>query len=801
MSSLSAAWRGLRAQPGFAVVAVLTMALAVGANTAIFSAYDQLVLHPVTIPDPDSLVAIWFNNPQRNVQTWSSSVPRFDEMREDTSVFSSYGLSAFDNVTLTGRGEPLQLTALRVNATFLPTLGVLPSRGRNFVAAEDVSNGPAVCILADELWQSRFGGDPAIVGQAIQLDGGSWQVIGVMPPHLSAPFGQVQIVIPRVFEGSGLTPAQVAVGATFAQPIARLRPGLTIDQARQRLVAFSAAYRQRHPANLDAGNVSDPRSFVGSLVGGVQPTMVTLVGAVACVLLIACANIAALFLSRLLSRSKEIAVRLSLGATRALVVRQCLAESFVVSLVAGVVGVGLTLGALRALQVVVASQLPPNTVLAMHWRAFAFTAFVTIVTTVLTGLVPALQASRPAMVEELKDAGRGSSSARGAGFRRGLVVGEVGLCVVLLVGAGLLLTTFLKLEAAPLGFESAGVASASVTLSASRYNTPDRQVDFFARVIGHLAAEPGVISAAAAANMPLNCCFRTAYGLAGVPLPPAGQRPVVNLNVVTEGYFSMLRIQLAGGRFFTADDRSGGPGVCIVNETFGRKLFAGQSAVGQSLLIGAGRKTEIVGVIRDVKDLGASAATPEELYLPLTQLPQAVSIVAARTTGDPAMLEGAFRRAVLATDPTLAVSTFVTLPSTVATSLGPQRLAATLLTLFAGLALALALTGLYAVLAYLVAQRRIEIGIRMALGASRRRVIGLMMQSGLSLVGVGLALGLVVAGLAARAIRQQLFGVPPVDVTLDVTVAGCFAVVAALACLLPSWRASRIDPLVAFRLK
>ena len=801
MSNLSAAWRGLRAQPGFAVVAILTMSLAIGANTAIFSAYDQLVLHPVTIPDPDSLVAIWFNNPLRGVQTWSSSVPRYDEMREDTSVFSSFGLSVFDNVTLTGRGEPVQLNALRVSASFLPTLGVLPARGRNFSAEEDVANGPAVCILADELWKNRFGGDPAVVGEAIQIDGTSWQVIGIMPAHLSAPFGQVQIVIPRVFQAFGLTPAQIAAGGTFAQPIARLRPGRTMNQARERLAAFSAGYKERHPANVDAGNISEPRSFVSSIVGGVQPTMLTLVGAVGCVLLIACANIASLFLSRLLSRSKEIAIRLSLGATRAVVVRQCIAESFLVSFGASIAGVGLTLGSLRALQLVVASQLPPNTVLTMHWRAFVFTAIVAVATTILTGLMPAIQASRPAMIDELKDSVRGSSSARGGSLRRGLVVGEVTLCIVLLVGAGLLLTTFLRLEEAPLGFDSTGVASAAVALSASRYKAPAQQVEFFERVIERLRAEPGVVNAAVSANLPLGCCYRTAYGLAGVPIPPAGQRPVVNLNVVTPDYFAMLRIPLAAGRLLTADDRAGGPGVCVINETFGQKLFPRQSAIGQHLLVGAGRPTEIVGVIRDVKDVGAAAATPEELYLPLAQLPQAGSIIAARTTRDPAILDSAIRRAVSAADPALAVSGFVPLETSVAASFGPQRLAATLLTLFAGIALVLALSGLYAVLAYLVAQRTLEIGIRMALGATRRTVVGLTMRSGLSLVGIGLALGLIGAGASARLIRQQLFGVQAIDPLLYVAVAALFTMVAALACLLPSWRAARIDPLVAFRLK
>ena len=329
MRNLRVAARTLRNSAGFTSIVVLTLAVAIGANTAMFSIYDRLVLNPVTLPNPDSLVAIWFNNPQRSTQSPSISVPRFEELRTQTQSFSSIGVSAFDSFTLTGSGDPTQITALRVSASFFPTLGVLPARGRNFTAEEDLPNGPAVCIVSHELWQARFGGHESIVGETIQLSGMAWQIVGVMPPRLTTPFAQVQVFAPRIAEVSGLTAAQIQGAATFAQAIARLKPGVTLEQAGTELATFSKRYHDRYPARLDANNVSEPRLFVATLVSGITPTMYTLLGAVACVLLIACANVASLFLGRLLKRRKEIAVRLSLGATRGDIVRQFLAESLI----------------------------------------------------------------------------------------------------------------------------------------------------------------------------------------------------------------------------------------------------------------------------------------------------------------------------------------------------------------------------------------------------------------------------------------------------------------------------------------
>jgi predicted permease len=612
----------------------------------------------------------------------------------------------------------------------------------------------------------------------------------------------VQLFAPRVFEAGGLTFVQVNAGATFAQPIARLRAGVSIEQARAELAAFSAGYQQRHPASIDANNVSEPRPFVASLVAGIAPGIYALLGAVACVLVIACANVSSLLLARLLKRQKEIALRLSIGATRGMLVRQFLLETLVIASAASLLGVLLANWGLAALQSAIASQLPPNTTLSLNWRTLLVSAAVAFGCTLLTGLLPALQASRVDVAEQLKDAGRGSSASRGRRARQTLIVGEVMLSVVLLAGAALLLVTFMRLQRTPAGFEPHGAAAAFVGLAGNRYATPPQQIDFFTRVVEALRAQPGVSEAAVSLGIPLSGgAARTSYGVAGRPLPPLGQRDLVTFNVVSDRFFDLLEIPFVDGRNFNPDDRLTSPRVCVINQTLANRLFPNRSAVGESLLLGPDGSTriEIVGVIRDVKTLGVNLPVPDEMYLPARQRAQPGLNLLARTTGDPAQLQSAIRRAVAEVDASQATSFFATLDSTVILSLGTQRLVAMLTTIFAAIAFGLALVGLYSVMACFVSQRRNEIGIRMALGATRRQVVALVMRNGLALVGLGLLLGTGAAALSGRAIRQLLFGIDPANPWIYLVVASAFALVAAIACLGPSLRASRIDPISALR--
>jgi predicted permease len=802
MADLRFALRSLLKTPGFTAVAVLTIAVGIAANTALFSIFDRLVLNPITLPQPSSLVAIWTNNPSLNFNAPAVSWPRFEEIRAQAKSFSSVGLSAFDNFTLTGNGEPTQLQGQRVSAGFFPTLGVMPARGRNFAPEEDVPNGPAVCIISHELWQTQFGGRDTLLGENIQLNGQSWQVVGIMPPQLSPPFRQVQVFAPRVFEVGGLTPIQVQNGAGYAQPIARLKPGVSLEQAKADLAAVSKGYAEKFAAKLDANNLSEPRDFVGALVGNLKPTFYTLIGAVSFVLLIACANVASLFLGRLTARHKEIAVRQSLGATRATIVRQFLVESLVFSFAAGVLGVLLGMWALSATQSAFAGQLPPNTTLTLNWRALAFTGGVTFIAALLVGLAPAWQASKSSLVEVLKDASRGSSSARGGNFRAGLIVVEVALSVVLLVASSLLLVSFLKLQRTPPGFDPKGVAAAFASVPLNRYKTKPEQAEFFNRVLERLRANPQIKDAAIALGLPLNGFgARSPYSVAGRPILPLSQRPLAGLQIVSEDYFRLLRIPLKEGRPFNALDRDGAPGVAIINETLAKRLFPGKSPLGEVLLRGrdAEIKCEIVGVIGDVKSGGLSAPVPDEIYFPMRQLGQIGMSVIARTDGDPNTLQSVIRTAVAQVDKDQPISFFQTLETGLAQSLGAQRIVASLTAIFAGVALVLSAIGLYSVLAYAVTQRTNEIGIRMALGAQRPQVVRLVMGGGLRLVGIGLVTGLAAAAGVSKLIQTLLFNVEPLNPVVYGGVAVLFAIVAVLACLFPSLRASRIDPLVALR--
>ena len=801
MSDFRAAIRALQKSPGFTIVAVITIAVGIGANTTLFSVYDRLVLNPVTIPNPPTFVAIWTNNPTLNFNAPALSWSRYEDIRDHARSFASLGISAFDNFTLTGNGEPEQLNSQRVSGAFFPTLGIMPARGRNFTDAEDLPNGPAVCIISHELWQTRFGGRASLLGENITLNGQPWQVVGILPPRLSPPFSQVQVFAPRVFEIGGLTPVQIQAGAGYAQPIARLKPGVSLRQATLDLASLDRVYKERFAAKLDANNASEPRLFVAALVGNLEPAFYTLIGAVSFVLLIACANVASLFLGRLTSRHKEIAVRQSLGATRAQVVRQFLIESLVFSIVAGALGVLVGLWSLSAIQSTIATQLPPNTTLTLNWRALAFTGGVTLLSALLVGLVPAVQASKARLVDVLKDSARGSSGDRGGRFRATLIVGEVALSVVLLVGSSLLLMSFLKLQRTPPGFEPEGAAAAFVGVPLTRYQTNAQQAEFFTQVIERLRANPAVTNAAASIGLPLAGNARAPYSVGGRDILPLPQRPLAGFEIVSEDYFRLMKIPLAEGRPFRADDREGAPNVCIVNETFARHVFPGESALGKTLMRGrdADIKGEIVGVIRDVKTNGLNAPVPDEVYYPMRQLGRPGMNVVARTAGEPAALQAVIRAAVSAVDKDQPISFFATLETNVATSLGTQRIVASLTTIFAGLAFVMSVVGLYSVLAYAVSQRTAEIGIRMALGAQSAQVVRLIMRSGLQLVAIGLVLGLAAAAGAARVIQTLLFDVRPLEPLVYAAVAVTFAFVATLACLLPSLRASRIDPLVALR--
>jgi predicted permease len=481
---------------------------------------------------------------------------------------------------------------------------------------------------------------------------------------------------------------------------------------------------------------------------------------------------------------------------------QCLCESFVFSSIAGGLGVLFALWSLSAIQSAFNSRLPPHTVLTLDWRALAFTAGVTLLSALLVGFAPAWQASKAQISDVLKDAARGSAGGRGGRCRASLIVAEVALSIVLLVGSGLLLVSFLKLQRTPPGFNPRGLATAFVGVPAGRYPTSAQQAAFFAQVIDRLRAMPNVKSAATVIGLPMSGFNpRSPYSVGGRPVLPLPQRPLAGLSIVSDGYFSALEIPVRAGRAFSAQDREGAPNVCIVNETLAKRLFGGESPLEKILMRGrdAEIQMEIVGVIADVKTNGVNAPVPDEIYYPMRQMGRPGMAIVAGTGGDPAGLQAMIRAAVNDVDKNQPISFFATMDTTIEQSLGVQKIVASLTAMFAGVALALAAVGLYSVVAYAVAQRTAEIGIRMALGAQPRQVIAREMRSGLQLVVFGLAIGLGAAAGTARLIQTLLFNVEPLNPLVYGSVAALFAAVASLACLVPSLRASRIDPLVALR--
>ena len=804
MRQFTLAVRSLLKSPAFTAVSVLTIAIGIGADTAMLSIFNTLVLHPIDLPDAGRIVRIWTDNKARSVLAPVMSVPKFKTFVSQQTVFSSIAASNFNAVTFAPPGgTPEQLTALNVTASFVPTLELPIARGRNFSAEEDQEHGPRVCILSYEAWTSRFGQRSDIVGQTIQLDGQGTLVVGVVAKPMPAPIAGVQVLLPWPLSPAFLTPQQLQGGAGYLQITARLKPGISFAQAETEVRAISKRYATEFPTRLDANNENVLRTWIEEQVGPVRPTLVLLLGAVALVLLIACANVSNLFLNRLSVRHKDIAVRLALGAERAHIIKDCLAETLVFCASAAAAGLALAVIALRGAERAITSQLQTTVHFSIDGATLAATIALATVSALLIGLVPAFQATRANLVDVLKDNSRGSSAGRsGVRMRSVLIVAEVALSAVLLVGSSLLLVSFIRLQSTPGGFTTRGIATAFLNPGAPRYPTAAQQTEFYYQVLEQLRANPQVASAAFVRAAPLSGnAARAVYAVQGRSIPPLSERPVVFTNAATEGYFSMMGIPIKAGRDFQSTDLASAPLVCLINESFAKELFPGENPIGHVLLRGqnADINIQIVGVVGDVRSLGLNAPPPQTMYVPLRQALGGAFNVVVSTRGDASALQSVLRTAVAAVDRTQPVAAFQTLDKSVSQSLGVQRVTAWLTGAFALIALVLSVLGLYSVLAYVVTQRVAEIGIRMALGAQSLDVIRLVVSQGMRLVFLGLLIGLGAAAGGGRALASLLYQVKPLDPLVFASVVGVFGLVALAACLIPARRASRIDALLAIR--
>jgi predicted permease len=799
--------RAFRRAPGFFLLVVLPLALGIGATTAIFSAVHGVLLRPLPYRAPGQLVTVNHFYPSLKGLEAGVSAPGFRDYRDRTRSFARVAVGAFWQPNLTGQGEPERLTGAFGSGDYFAALGVQPALGRAFGPDEDAPGRAQVVVLSDGFWRRRLGADPRAVGRTLVLNGRTYQVVGVMPPGFADPF----VPAAEVWRPLALSAEQLAEGRTneWLSLVARLRPGVEVGAARAELRTLAEQLKRAYPDSYPADWSLTVASLQDKNTGRIRPALLVLLGAVGFVLLIAAANVANLLLARGAGRAREVAVRTALGARRAQLARQMLAESVVLAAAAGALGAGLAAAAVRALAAFAPATLPAGAI-RVDAPVLGFALAVSLGTGLLFGLAPAAQAARGALSGALREGGRGAAGDRGAQLvRRGLVVAEVALALVLLTGAGLLTRSFARLQGVDPGFEPRGVLTFTVALPQAKYPSDTQRVALFDALLPRVAAVRGVRAAGAVSELPFGPGGSTgSFAVEGYQAPPGQPGPWGDLRVATPGYFEALRIPLRRGRLFTAQDAPGARRVAVVDEELAARYWPGQNPIGRRVSLGApdGQPPawiEVVGVVGHAKQEGLDADARVQLYLPFAQSPTGQLAVAVRAAGgaagDPERLLPLLRAAVREVDRDLPLADVRTLESRVDASVGPRRLSALLLGGFATLALVMASLGLYGVMAYAVAQRTRELGVRLALGAARGNVLGLVLRQGLTLALAGGAVGLAGALALSRLLQSQLYGVRAADPATLAGVVLLLGAVAFVAALVPARRATRVDPAVALR--
>jgi putative ABC transport system permease protein len=794
--------RMLGRSPGFTAVALLTLAIGIGANSAIFSFVNAILLRPLPYPESDRLV--FLSEWSKQVPDMSFSLANFEDLRDQNRVFESLFAFRGQDYVLTGEGEAERLSGRQVTSGFFATLRLHPVIGRAFTRDEDRPGAERVALLGEGLWLRRFGGDPGVLGRRLVLDGEPYTVVGVLPDTLHSTFRRTEIwtSLGRLADRLGGPERRGNHPGIYV--LARLAPGADVDRARTDVKALAERLATQYPAtNARQSMMLEPA--LETLVGPLRPALLILLGAVALVLLIACANVANLLLARAASRQKEIAVRTAVGAARGRVVRQLLTESVLLALAGGALGLAVAAGGMSALRAILPDRAPRVGEVALDGAVLAFTFVVALGTGILFGLLPALQTARVDSARTLKEGGRGGTAGRGRQRLRALlVVSEVSLALVLLVGAGLLVKSFLHVLRADPGFAPESALTLTVSLPPASYDAPAKRVAFLDRVLDGLAGVPGVQSYGSTA--PLLGGWQTSFTVEGRPEALPGQAPSTDITRVSPGLVRAMGMRLVRGRDFDDRDREGQPLVCLVDETMAATYWPNEDPLGRRLRLGSGHHDDkpwltVVGVVAHVKNYGVDHDSRVETFVPYRQDPLGFATLVVRTSGDPAALASAVRDVVRSVDPDVPVFSVRPLADVVANEYVAKRVAAQLLGAFAVLALLLAAVGIYGVMSWAVTQRTQEIGVRVALGAERADILRMVLARGMRLAGVGLGVGLGLAFVLARglegALGTLLFGVSPTDPPTFSAVPVLLAAVALLACLLPARRALRIDPVRA----
>jgi putative ABC transport system permease protein len=795
----------LRKKPAFAIAALLNLALGIGVNTAIFSVVNAVLLQPLPYTEPNQLVFIWDTARDKAEKlTYPVSSPNFRDWQENNNVFASMSAYSFDYFNLVGQDKPERLFAAYVSPNFLTTLGVTPALGRSFSSSEEQSSE---VIVSNSLWKRRFASNAQLVGQPLTINGRAYTVIGVLPPEFQIP-RQVSLGVVAMDDVDLLVPISVLAstepgtvnerGRHFLTAVGRVKPGIGIEQAGSAMTAIASGLAQRYPeanANFTVHLVPVHEQITGSI----RPALLLLLGAVGLVLLIACSNVANLLLARYAGRQKEFAIRAALGARAGRLLQQLFTESLLLGLIGGGLGLLLAVAATRALVASNLSDIPRILETGVDARVLGFTLLISLLTSVLFALAPTLQYIRPNLNKTLKDGERSASTAPlSRRLRSVLVVTEMALALMLLVGAGLLIRSFSRILAVDMGFNPRNVLTAEMFLPPDKYSTPAQFISFHSSLMERLKNEAGVESAATVNILPLKGTRAVSIGVEGQPEPPPGQEVLISQRIVSPAYFNAMAIPLRQGRVFTDHDTADSPPVVVISQSLAQKFWGQENVVGKRVTMGP-KASEIVGVVGDVKEASVEDATNPEVYLPYRQYPWPVFTLVLRSSGDPKNLLGFIQRDVATIDKDQPIGKSAPMEEVLAEKLAQRRLNVLLLGVFGGVALLLALVGIYGVISYTVTQRKHELGLRMALGAQPHHILKLIVGQGMTLALIGIGIGLAGAFILSRYLTSMVYEISVTDPVTFVGSALLLVLAAFIACYLPARKALKVYPMDALR--